>query len=71
MNQSITIHIDGMTCGACVSSVTQALNSVAGVDRCDVSLQNNHAKVDFDGNLTSAQQLVNVIEAIGFDAKLA
>jgi len=36
--QTITLSIEGMTCGGCVKSVTNALNQVAGVQAVDVSL---------------------------------
>ena len=39
--QTITLNIEGMTCGGCVKSVTNALNQVAGVQSVDVSLDHN------------------------------
>lgn len=38
MSQSITLKIDGMTCGHCVSSVTEELNEVPGVSDVEVFL---------------------------------
>jgi Cu+-exporting ATPase len=39
------IHIDGMMCNHCVSTVTKVLNSIDGVATVDVSLENNCAYV--------------------------
>lgn len=39
MNQNIiTLKIDGMTCGHCVSSVTEELNEVPGVSNIEIVL---------------------------------
>ncbi|WP_206476329.1 heavy-metal-associated domain-containing protein [Microbacterium sp. KRD172] len=39
MNQNdITLKIDGMTCGHCVSSVTEELNAVPGISKVEVAL---------------------------------
>lgn len=39
MNQNdITLNIDGMTCGHCVSSVTEELSAVPGVSNVEISL---------------------------------
>ena len=38
--QTITLNIDGMTCGGCVKSVTRLLEGVEGVEKAEVSLEN-------------------------------
>ncbi|MGM7668281.1 heavy-metal-associated domain-containing protein [Microbacterium sp. A93] len=39
MNQNdITLKIDGMTCGHCVSSVTEELTAVPGISNVEVTL---------------------------------
>lgn len=65
--QTITLNIEGMTCGGCVNSVTNALNQVTGVQSADVSLANNNATINFDDSQTDAQQLTEAIEDAGFD----
>lgn len=62
-----TLNIDGMTCGGCVKSVTNALNQVAGVQNADVSLENKSAKIDFDDRQTDLDTLKQAIEDAGFD----
>ena len=37
--QTITLNIEGMTCGGCVKSVTSILEGVNGVDKAEVSLE--------------------------------
>ena len=43
-----TIHIRGMTCAACVSHVTDAIQSVPGVESAEVSLATNSANVGYN-----------------------
>ncbi|HET6240744.1 MAG TPA: cation transporter [Arthrobacter sp.] len=35
---STTVNVSGMTCGHCVSSVSEELEALAGVERVDVDL---------------------------------
>ena len=39
MNQTSTYAVAGMTCGHCVSSVTEEVQEIAGVDSVDVVLE--------------------------------
>lgn len=65
--QTLTLHINGMTCGGCVKSVTNALNQVAGVEQATVSLEQKNAVITFDDSQTTANDLKNAIEDAGFD----
>jgi copper chaperone len=61
--------VAGMHCGGCVKSVTGAVSRVPGVKHVDVSLENNMAKVEFDGTLATPEAIVAAIEGAGFDAQ--
>lgn len=69
--QTITLKIDGMTCGGCVKSVTRVLSETAGVANAQVDLPSGTAIVQFDEMQTHAVALVEVVEDAGFDAALA
>ena len=60
--------VAGMHCGGCVKSVTGAVSRVPGVKHVDVSLENNAAKVEYDGTLATPEAIVAAIEGAGFDA---
>lgn len=62
-----TITISGMTCAACLGSITQALEAMAGVHSASVSLLTNSAKVTHL-SATAVSSLVSTIEDCGFDA---
>ena len=68
---TITLNIDGMTCGGCVKSVTKVLNGLDGVRSATVSLENKNAQVEFDEGKIQVAQLVEAVEDAGFDARAA
>lgn len=67
-NQLAEIAVGGMTCGACTSAVTAALQSCPGVTSANVSLVTERATVEFHD--TDAEVLVEAVEDAGFDAEL-
>jgi copper chaperone len=66
-----TLNIQGMTCGGCVKSVTNALQREDGVDKVEVVLDKGTATVSYDPALTSPEQLVSAVDDIGFEASCA
>lgn len=58
--------VEGMNCGHCVKSVTEALQGVSGVDSVDVSLEKGEALVEGSADVAT---LVAAVEEIGFGAK--
>jgi copper chaperone len=63
--QTETMNVTGMTCGGCVSKVTQALKAVPGVGHVEVSLPGK-ASVDFDEKLTSRERLQSAVKDAGY-----
>ena len=55
--ETLTLNIEGMTCGGCVKSVTRILEGVEGVAKAEVSLEGKSA-------------LIDAVEDGGFDAAL-
>ena len=68
---TVTLNIDGMTCGGCVKSVTKVLNGLDGVRSATVSLENKNAQVEFDEGTIQIAPLVEAVEDAGFDARAA
>ena len=65
-----TISIQGMTCGACTSSVEAGFKEVLGVKSMSVSLLAERAIVQHDAKIISADALAEIIEDRGFDAQV-
>ena len=67
-NQTTTLNSNGIACGGCVKSGTNALNQVTGVQQADVSLEQNNAVINFDDSQTNETALKQAIEDAGFEA---
>ena len=65
--ETITMNVNGMTCGGCVASVTRVLKAVPGVADVAVTLHPGAAKVVFDAARTSAPALRAAIEDAGYE----
>jgi copper chaperone len=65
-----TLNIQGMTCGGCVKSVTNALQREDGVTRVEVVLEKGTATVDYDPAVTQPEALVAAVDDIGFEASV-
>ncbi|KAH8697740.1 putative copper-transporting ATPase [Talaromyces proteolyticus] len=69
-NLSTTVAIEGMTCGACTSSVTSAFKDVEGLAQFDISLLAERAVVVHDPHVLPSEKIVSIIEDAGFDARV-
>ena len=62
--ERMTMKIDGMTCGHCVSQVTKALKEVEGVKLEQVSV--GSATVSFDPAVASEEKITQAVEDQGY-----
>ena len=65
------LNIQGMTCGGCVKSVSNALQRIEGVAKVDVALEQGKATVDYDADVTDPAELVEAVDDAGFEAAVA
>jgi mercuric ion binding protein len=71
--QPVTLHIEGMTCGACVKDIKAALTKVSGVSVVEITVgkkwvffsdyANARAVVTFDPEKVDVEALVKAVEA--------
>ena len=61
------IQVVGMTCGHCVETVTQAVNSLDGINQVSVDLDKKQVSVDFDESRTSPDAISSKITEVGFE----
>ena len=64
--QTELLKVTGMTCGGCISNVTQALKKVSGVGDLKVSLSAGEATVQYDERLTSPDRLKSAVQGAGY-----
>lgn len=65
--QDLKLQISGMSCGHCVSRVTNAIKQVAGVASEQVEI--GSATVVYDPSKTSSAEIINAIVDSGYDAQ--
>jgi copper chaperone len=66
MNENIVLKVEGMHCGGCVRSVTNAIKRVIGVKEADVSLEKESATVEFDKEVTNLSEIRTAVEEAGY-----
>ena len=64
--ETVTLKVEGMTCGGCVASVTRVLKATPGVGDAVVRLDTRSATVTFDPAQTSESTLKSAIEDAGY-----
>ncbi len=67
--ERVSLGIEGMTCNHCVMTVTNALKNVDGVKTASVNLDQKTAKVTYDENKTSLEQLKRAVVAAGYQVE--
>jgi Cu+-exporting ATPase len=67
--EHLDLPIAGMTCASCASRVEKNLNSLEGVT-ATVNYATERATVDYDAGAVAPEQLVQAVEAVGYQAVL-
>lgn len=65
--QTVTLNVEGMTCGHCSSAVEGALNELDGVSSVKVDLDTGKVDVTYDETKVSATAMNEAIEDQGYD----
>ena len=65
--ETITIKVEGMSCGGWVKSVTNVLTALPGVAKADVSLEDKQARVEYEAGRVSIDDMKRVIVDAGFE----
>jgi len=67
--REFTLNITGMTCATCVARVEKVLNRVAGVEKVEVNLANETARVIALGGVVDNAKLVTAVKKAGYGAE--
>ncbi|TFB21850.1 copper chaperone CopZ [Filobacillus milosensis] len=65
--KELTLNVQGMSCGHCVSSVEGALNELDGVSDVNVDLGEGKVDVKYDESKVSVNQIKDAIDDQGYD----
>jgi copper chaperone len=63
--QTEHLTVDGMSCGGCVTRVTEALTAIPGVDGVEVALSTGKVDVTYDERLAQPVQMTSALERAG------
>ena len=63
------LQVEGMTCGHCVETVTQAVQSLQGIQKVTVDLEQNQVTLDFDEQKISLESISGKITGVGLEVK--
>ena len=69
--EQVTLNVDGMTWGGCVSQVRSALKNVPGVISADITQADGKAIVKLEKGKATAAQLADAVTKAGFNTKAA
>lgn len=68
--EKVQLNISGMHCASCARLSELALGKVDGVSKADVSYDSKIAKVTFDEEKVSANNLIDAIADAGYKASV-
>lgn len=66
----LDVGIHGMTCGSCVSTITEEVSKINGVREVSISLLTEEGKIVYDKSITDHSTIKQRIEECGFDVEL-
>ena len=64
--RTVELVIDGMTCGGCVRSVKNVLESIQGVTSAEVSLEKAQATVTYDPAKADVNRMREAVTDAGY-----
>ncbi|MFW6186357.1 MAG: heavy metal translocating P-type ATPase [Halobacteriota archaeon] len=66
MEKEVTLRISGMTCAMCVKAIETAVGELEGVAQVNVNLSTGNARIVFDPQKISIDDIREVIEGLGY-----
>jgi copper chaperone len=60
------LTVNGMSCGGCVTRVTEALTAIPGVGGVDVALSTGKVDVTYDERLAQRARMTSAVEEAGY-----
>ena len=65
--ETVTLKVNGMTCGGCVASVTRVLRALPGVGEVAVALEPGTARVTYDPQRAGLAAFERAVEDAGYE----
>ena len=68
--KTISLHISGMMCAACVAHNEEALSSLPGVTKAVVNLATGKARVEYDPDKVTLEDMKKAVSDVGYEVVL-
>lgn len=68
---TVTLRIEGMTCGGCTLATRKVLERLDGVTKADVSYERKRAVVTYDPAKVSVAQMIAAVATLRYTATVA
>lgn len=65
---TVTLHVEGMTCGGCTLATRKVLERLDGVTKADVSYEKKSAVVTYDPAKVTVAQMVAAVAMLRYTA---
>lgn len=66
--KTVTLRIEGMTCGGCAIATRQVLARLPGVSHVEVSYEEKRAIVTYDPARVTVEQMIAAAQTLGYAA---
>ncbi len=67
--QNVTLNVQGMSCGHCVSSVEKSVGALNGVEQVNVNLADGLVDVAFNEAQVTLEQIKETIDDQGYEVE--
>lgn len=65
--QKAVMQLETLTCPTCIKKIESALGKMGGVDQVKVLFNASKAKVDYDEQQVTANELKETVEQLGYE----
>jgi len=65
------IHITGMTCASCATTIEKGLSKLPGVSRVNVNLASEKASIEYEPSKVDTKTLMDTISDVGYGVAVA
>lgn len=67
--ESTTLELEKLTCPSCMVKITNTVNELDGVLKTKIIFHSSKARVIFDNQKITEEEIIHTIEGIGYTAK--
>ena len=66
---TITFQLEKLTCPSCMQKIIDNVNELTGIEAIKILIDRSKARVVFEDNKISEEEILHKIEEIGYSAK--